>query len=275
MPSWTSPTHIAGKHLDFSSVLDMQGGIPNPLPGPSSSYASTNHQNSSPGLGTEVPKANDLVSEPLDNATPPQVQKDNLNCNNDGALVIELKELHAWYQQLNERVVIALCHGARPSADTLKQWIAQQWGRRGINPSHVQYLPNNYYLFFFDNPNEALQVIGQGQWIIRNTPLSVFKWYVGFNSRGDKPSKIPVWIDFPDLPVEFYPWLNSWDLRLELCWVKRQEEGSIPNGTLNSWWKLIPSRSLDRKFSLKILLADCYAPKGLFTGTFLMLAFTA
>ncbi|MCO5573108.1 hypothetical protein L7F22_026873 [Adiantum nelumboides] len=63
------------------------------------------------------------VRDHLDNASPsPQVQRDNLNCTNDGALVIELKDLHAW---------------------------------------------------------------------------------------GDKPSKTPVWIDFPDLPVEFYPWLKQ------------------------------------------------------------------
>ncbi|MCO5606949.1 hypothetical protein L7F22_064746 [Adiantum nelumboides] len=47
------------------------------------------------------------------------------------------------------------------------------------------------------------------QWLIRNTPISVFKWYEGFNPRGDKPTKVPVWVDFPNLPVDFYPWLKD------------------------------------------------------------------
>ncbi|MCO5572752.1 hypothetical protein L7F22_026511 [Adiantum nelumboides] len=49
----------------------------------------------------------------------------------------------------------------------------------------------------------------QGQWYIKNTPLSMFKWFEGFNPRSNKPSKVPTWVDFPDLPVEFYPWLEK------------------------------------------------------------------
>ncbi|MCO5600238.1 hypothetical protein L7F22_054348 [Adiantum nelumboides] len=124
-------------------------------------------------------------------------------------VVIDTAALRNWYTQLQERVVIELCHGVRPSAEALKHWISMHWGSKNIKPSHVQYLPNNYYLLFFYNPAEALQVIGYGQWLIRNTPISVFKWYEGFNPRGDKPTKVPVWVDFPNLLVDFYPWLKD------------------------------------------------------------------
>ncbi|MCO5561164.1 hypothetical protein L7F22_014785 [Adiantum nelumboides] len=51
--------------------------------------------------------------------------------------------LRNWYAQLQERVVIGLCHGVRPSAEALKNWINVHWGSKNIRPSHVQYLPNN------------------------------------------------------------------------------------------------------------------------------------
>ncbi|MCO5565083.1 hypothetical protein L7F22_018754 [Adiantum nelumboides] len=124
-------------------------------------------------------------------------------------VVIDTTALRNWYTQLQERVLIGLCHGVRPSAEALKNWINMHWGSRNIKRSHVQYLPNNYYLSFFYNPAEALQVIGYGHWLIRNTPISAFKWYEGFNPRGDKPTKLPAWVDFPNLPIDFYPWLKG------------------------------------------------------------------
>ncbi|MCO5564001.1 hypothetical protein L7F22_017656 [Adiantum nelumboides] len=57
--------------------------------------------------------------------------------------------------------------------------------------------------------NNALQVISQGQWLIRSTPMFVFKWFPGFNPRGPKPTRVPVWIEFSELPVEFLPWLTN------------------------------------------------------------------
>ncbi|MCO5593039.1 hypothetical protein L7F22_047044 [Adiantum nelumboides] len=102
-----------------------------------------------------------------DGTTPPVMQ--------EGAFIIEVADVQSWYVQVQERVVIGLCHGIRPPTKTLKQWIIH-W---------------------------------KGQWFIRNTSLSVFKWYEGFNPRGDKPTRVPVWVDFPDLPVDFYPWLKQ------------------------------------------------------------------
>ncbi|MCO5573684.1 hypothetical protein L7F22_027457 [Adiantum nelumboides] len=134
------------------------------------------------------------------------IPDENIDPKQDPCVVVDSSALKNWFIQLQERVVIGLCHGVRPSAEAMKAWINTHRGSRNIRPSHVQYLPNNYYLFFFDNPAEALQVIGHGQWLIRNTPIFVFKWYEGFNPRGDKTSKVPVWVDFPNLPVEYYPW---------------------------------------------------------------------
>lgn len=127
----------------------------------------------------------------------------------EGTLIIPASELENWQSQLQDRVIIGLCHGARPSLEALRSWIDQTWTNRNIKVNQVQYLPNGYYLFFCSDSNSALQIVGQGQWLVRFTPISVFKWFPGFNPKGPKPTKAPVWVDFLDLPIELYPWLKS------------------------------------------------------------------
>ncbi|MCO5594821.1 hypothetical protein L7F22_048855 [Adiantum nelumboides] len=136
------------------------------------------------------------------------VGKDQDNAQSSSAVIIPSFELENWYNQLQDRVVIGLCHGERPSQETLRAWMNQNWTNKNIKVNHVQYLPNGYYLFFCNDSNSALQIASQGQWILRNTPNSVFNWYVGFNPKGPKPTKEPFWVDFVDLPVELYPWLK-------------------------------------------------------------------
>ncbi|MCO5586097.1 hypothetical protein L7F22_040036 [Adiantum nelumboides] len=48
--------------------------------------------------------------------------------------------------------------------------------------------------------------------MIKTQKLSLsppLNWKTGFNPKGPKPTKAPVWVDFIDLPVELYPWLNQ------------------------------------------------------------------
>ncbi|MCO5572207.1 hypothetical protein L7F22_025959 [Adiantum nelumboides] len=159
------------------------------------------------------------ASSPTDNARgeqeaekiqhlPPKAHEMGTDADLD-SVIINNRELEAWYSQLQERVVIGLCHGPRPSMEVLKQWISVNWENRNVFPQQIQYLPNNFYLFSFEDTNSALQVITGGQWLIKNTPISFFKWFKGFNPKREKPTKIPVWVDFPDLLVEYYPWLSK------------------------------------------------------------------
>ncbi|MCO5548711.1 hypothetical protein L7F22_002171 [Adiantum nelumboides] len=124
------------------------------------------------------------------------------------AVIIPSFELESWYNQLQDKVIIGICHGSRPSLKSLRVWMNQNWSNRNIRVNHVQYLPNGYYLFLYENPNFALQIVSQGQWILTNTPISMFNWYLGFNPKGPKPTKSPVWVDFVDLHVELYPLLK-------------------------------------------------------------------
>ncbi|MCO5609137.1 hypothetical protein L7F22_063359 [Adiantum nelumboides] len=170
----------------------VSGGIYNPL-----FNAPGQHEPDLPDTGHNP----NGTSDSLDPTSPKQKISEGIDTREE--------DLIAWHNQLNERVVLGLCYGPRPSMEVLKQWIAFNWENENVFPQHIQYLPNNYYLFFFEDASSALQVITKGQWLIKNTPISFFKWHKGFNLRGEKPTKVPIWVDFPNLPVEFYPWLGK------------------------------------------------------------------
>ncbi|MCO5596517.1 hypothetical protein L7F22_050580 [Adiantum nelumboides] len=117
--------------------------------------------------------------------------------------------LNSWCLNLEAKTLIAACHGPRPPADTLKHWMRQNWEPKNIKTPYIQYLPNNYYLFFFYKAEHAFQVLSSGTWLVRNTPLIFTKWYKGFDPRKKKPTTTPVWVDLPDLPLDFYPWIKE------------------------------------------------------------------
>lgn len=42
----------------------------------------------------------------------------------------------------------------------------------------------------------------------KNTPLTFFKWHIGFNPKVEKPNKVPMWVDFLAFPIDYYPSLK-------------------------------------------------------------------
>lgn len=92
--------------------------------------------------------------------------------------------------------------------------------------------------------------MGQGQWwLIRFTPISVFNWFPGFNPKGPKPTKSPVWVDFPNLPIELYPWLKSIGIYVG------KVLGQRPRGNINPKFDpqlLIEDTGVDIKLSIPI-----------------------
>lgn len=50
----------------------------------------------------------------------------------------------------------------------------------------------------------AFQALAAGQWMVRNSPLCLFKWFQGFKSKGGNQVKYPVWVAFPDLSFQYY-----------------------------------------------------------------------
>lgn len=96
-----------------------------------------------------------------------------------------------------------------PPVETLRAWIRTNWESCGIEIASTQALQNNTYIFLMKTPEMALQALAAGQWMLKNSPLYLFKWPPGFNPGEGNKVKYPVWVEFPDLPFQYYPNLKT------------------------------------------------------------------
>lgn len=39
--------------------------------------------------------------------------------------------------------------------------------------------------------------------------MTVFRWHKGFDAKAKKMTTVPVWCDFLDLPLSFFPWIKE------------------------------------------------------------------
>ena len=176
------------------------------------------HPGGNPFLGSFLDKGKNRVDDPLpqtggpsfrnkeaDQAVPPSCPPTK-----QGRIVCNIEDLDQWQSKLESKaVVVGSCFGPRPPVEHLKTWMSVNWGNRGLTIPHVQYLPNGYFVFMFEEPEQAQFVLSHGTWLFKNSPLLLQAWTRDFNPRGARSSIIPVWVDFPEMPLQFYPWLKE------------------------------------------------------------------
>ena len=63
---------------------------------------------------------------------------------------------------------------------------------------------NNYFLVNFSCMSDRNRVFEGGPYFYNSVGLFVKPWHPGFNSAEDLPSRVPVWIRLPRLPLEFW-----------------------------------------------------------------------
>lgn len=107
-----------------------------------------------------------------------------------------------------QRAVVGMIFGPRPPIDSLRAWIRHNWESIGIEVVLTQAIRNNSYIFLLKTPEMALKALAAGQWVIRSSPLCLFKWTPDFKPEGNNQIRYPVWVEFPDLPFQYYPILN-------------------------------------------------------------------
>ncbi|PKA58044.1 hypothetical protein AXF42_Ash019270 [Apostasia shenzhenica] len=65
-----------------------------------------------------------------------------------------------------------------------------------------------HILIHFSDERDLIRVRLRGSYFVNKNPLRIWKWEVGFRP-GHESSLIPVWLSFPELPVEFWDSLKS------------------------------------------------------------------
>lgn len=76
-------------------------------------------------------------------------------------------------------------------------------------------LGNDFFIVKLLNIEEYEQALSNGHWLIGDNYLHVQRWRSNFSAKYATIKSMPIWVCFPNLPVEYYKeaWLKkTWDL---------------------------------------------------------------
>ncbi|CAI0455976.1 unnamed protein product [Linum tenue] len=65
-------------------------------------------------------------------------------------------------------------------------------------------MKNGCFLVRFRSHKDYELACSEGPWLLGDTYLTVFRWYKGFNPWKVEVKSTPVWVQLPDLPIEFF-----------------------------------------------------------------------
>ncbi|MCO5581528.1 hypothetical protein L7F22_035414 [Adiantum nelumboides] len=93
---------------------------------------------------------------------------------------------------LEGTALIGMIADPRPLVEELRGWIKNHWGNIGAKVETVQALPKNQYVIIFKTLEMAFKVLSSGQWLVRTSPLCLFRWNKDYNPEKDALSRFPV-----------------------------------------------------------------------------------
>ncbi|XP_059076363.1 uncharacterized protein LOC131875739 [Cryptomeria japonica] len=92
--------------------------------------------------------------------------------------------------------------GLRLSLPVLESWARRVWNPEG--DMEIILAANNYFLVIFSNLMDRNRAFEGGPYFFNQVGLFIKPWHMGFNSAEEIPSRVPVWIRLPRLPLEFW-----------------------------------------------------------------------
>ncbi|CAN0917281.1 hypothetical protein LINGRAHAP2_LOCUS30196 [Linum grandiflorum] len=92
--------------------------------------------------------------------------------------------------------------GRRVSYLPLARRLNFLWARNG--ELQITDMQNGCYLVRFREKEDYEMVMNGGPWLLGDTYLTVYRWHKGFNPWNSDAKTTMVWIQLPDLPIEYY-----------------------------------------------------------------------
>lgn len=117
-------------------------------------------------------------------------------------LVIPPEAIMEDVDYLASHALICKFLGIRISLAALEAWIRRSWQVEG--DMDIMLAGNSYFLVNFSCMSDRNRVFEGGPYFYNSVGLFVKPWHPGFNSAEDLPSRVPVWIRLPRLPLEFW-----------------------------------------------------------------------
>ena len=92
--------------------------------------------------------------------------------------------------------------GKSLSKEFIKEEILKLW--RPQTPITMSSVGKGYYIISGVSEEEKERILVEGPWFILRHHLSTTKWKPGFQPSNAKSEKAPIWVNLPELPLEFY-----------------------------------------------------------------------
>ncbi len=110
-------------------------------------------------------------------------------------IILPLQEFDAACDWLEQHTLIGYFVVRTPTEAMLRECVNKNWTPHGVRLDTVQNLTKGFFLFFrFANPSQA-------DAILRSSLLVFEKWSQDFTVSEDKKLRVPVWVEFPGLPL--------------------------------------------------------------------------
>ncbi|GJZ58423.1 uncharacterized mitochondrial protein-like protein, partial [Tanacetum coccineum] len=119
----------------------------------------------------------------------------------DSDCVLPLANLQAIKQKF-ENTLMGYFVGKSVAFPLVKNYVTNTWSKFGFQKVIRD---EDYFFFFkFNSITGVEQVLEQGPWMIRNTPIILNKWSPNLSLCKDKVTSIPVWVKLDRVPVVAY-----------------------------------------------------------------------
>ncbi|XP_057836070.2 uncharacterized protein LOC131046358 [Cryptomeria japonica] len=117
-------------------------------------------------------------------------------------LVISPESVHEDIAYWSQHVLICKFLGIRIPLSALESWIRRTWHVEGDFDLLVA--ANGYFMVDFSSISDRNRVFEGGPYFYNHVGLFIKPWHSGFNATEDLPTRVPVWVRLPWLPLEFW-----------------------------------------------------------------------
>ncbi|XP_057812612.2 uncharacterized protein LOC131026697 [Cryptomeria japonica] len=119
-------------------------------------------------------------------------------------VVLPLPEFDSACQWLESHTLV----GRMPPESVLKDWVNKAWVPHGVRLEMVQNLTKGFFLFCFSEVSHVQAILGHSPWYVWCSLLVFQAWTCDFAISDETKLRVPVWIEFPGLPLPCVPFLN-------------------------------------------------------------------
>ena len=117
-------------------------------------------------------------------------------------LVIQPEQVSEDVEYWRNHALICKFLGLRLSLPVLDSWARQVWNPEG--EMEILLAANNYFMVIFSSMEDRNKAFEGGPYFFNQVGLFIKPWHMSFNSAEEIPSRVPVWVRLPRLPLEFW-----------------------------------------------------------------------